>query len=179
MKNGLDIAEQYYHAHGAPMIERNFGEYRDGIAAGLVGDGSECFGFDDSLSRDHDWGPSFCLWLSKDVYEEIGPALQREYERLPKEFAGIPARGESVWGGGRVGVFEIGAFYRQFIGRDDVPDTIDAWRKLPESNLAVCTNGRVFSDPAGEFTAVRNGLLAFYPQDVRLKKIASRCMTAA
>ena len=179
MKNGLDIAEQYYHVHGVPMIERNFGEYRDRIAAGLVGDGSECFGFDDSLSRDHDWGPCFCLWLSKDVYEKIGPALQQEYERLPKEFAGIPARGESVWGGGRVGVFEIGAFYRQFIGRDDVPDTIDAWRKLPESNLAVCTNGRVFSDPAGEFTAVRNGLLAFYPQDVRLKKIASRCMTAA
>jgi hypothetical protein len=176
---GLDIAERYFRVHGAPMIERKFSDYTDRIAAGLVGDGSECFGFDDSLSRDHDWGPSFCLWLAKADFEKIGRALQEEYDGLPKNFAGLPVRTVSPWGAGRVGVFETGAFYRQFIGRERVPDTYSAWRMIPETNLAVCTNGRVFTDPLGEFTGVRNGLLAFYPEDVRLKKIASRCMSAA
>jgi hypothetical protein len=54
---GLDLAEAYYQKHGAPMIESKFGPYVRRIAAGFVGPGSECFGFDDEISRDHDWGP--------------------------------------------------------------------------------------------------------------------------
>jgi len=176
---GLEIAGQYFRLHGAPMIEQKFGAVQDRIAAGLVGEGSECFGFDDSLSQDHDWGPSFCLWLTKGDFDAFGEALRQEYENLPKEFDGVPARTVSAWGTGRVGVFEIGAFYRQFTGREDLPETGSQWRALPEANLAVCTNGRVFVDPLGEFTRIREGFLAFYPEDVRLKKIASRCMTAA
>ncbi|MFA4836644.1 MAG: DUF4037 domain-containing protein, partial [Dehalococcoidia bacterium] len=77
------------------------------------------------------------------------------------------------------GVFEIGAFYKQFISFDHVPQTLMEWRLIPETHMAVATNGKVFTDPAGEFTAFRDKLKAFYPEDIRLKKIASRCMTIA
>ena len=56
---GLELAEKYYEAYGRKMIEENFPEIRDQIAAGLVGQGSECLGFDDEISMDHDYGPSF------------------------------------------------------------------------------------------------------------------------
>ena len=177
--NGLEISERYFAKHGAPLIEQKFGDYKDRIAAGLVGDGSECFGFDDELSRDHDWGPGFCLWLNKQDYESISQSLQAELERLPRDFEGIGPRMTSKWGGGRLGVFEIGTFYKRFIGFDHVPANMEEWRIVPEGNLAVCTNGKVFTDPLGEFTKFRNGLKAYYPKDVRLKKIASRCMTIA
>lgn len=36
----------------------------------------------------------------------------------------------------------------------------------------------MFVDPLGEFTAFRTGLLTFYPEDVRLKKLAARCAAA-
>ena len=45
--------------------------------------------------------------------------------------------------------------------------------------MAICTNGKVFYDTLGEFTRWREALLAFYPEDIRLKKIASRCATIA
>ncbi len=44
---GLELCERYFNEVGALMIDKKFGDYRDRIAAGLVGDGSECFGFDD------------------------------------------------------------------------------------------------------------------------------------
>ena len=43
------------------MIHNNFSEYEDKIAVGFVGEGSERFGFDDVYSRDHDFGPGFCM----------------------------------------------------------------------------------------------------------------------
>ncbi|MBI2858255.1 MAG: DUF4037 domain-containing protein [Chloroflexi bacterium] len=175
---GLELAERYFLTYGVPMLERSFGDYRQRIAAGLVGDGSECYGFDDEISRDHDWGPGFCLWLNEDDYRAIGPRLAEAVAGLPREFEGF-ARRESQWGGGRVGVFEIGEFYRKFIGFDHVPNSTREWRVIPENNLAAATNGKVFTDPSGEFTAFRDSLKAFYPEDVRLKKIASRCMTVA
>jgi hypothetical protein len=175
---GLEIAEKYFWKYGAPLIEEKFSEYKNRIAAGLVGDGSDCYGFDDEISQDHDWGPGFCLWLSAPDYQSIGLKLQAELVNLPAEFEGI-SRIESDWGTGRVGVFEIGQFYRKFTGLERVPKSLREWRAIPENNLAAVTNGKVFTDPSGEFSSIREGLKNFYPEDVRLKKIASRCMTIA
>ncbi|MBN2402669.1 MAG: DUF4037 domain-containing protein [Spirochaetes bacterium] len=160
------------------MIADKFPQYREHIAAGLVGDGSECFGFDDDLSMDHDWGPAFCLWLTVQDYKAIGLSLQNEINKLSGEYAGI-TRQTSSWGKGRTGVFETGRFYERFIGFNHVPETMEEWRIIPEENLAAATNGMIFTDPPGEFTAFRNKLKEYYPEDIRLKKIASRCMAIA
>jgi hypothetical protein len=175
---GLELSERYFLECGLPMIQSEFPLYEKRMAAGLVGDGSECLGYDDEISRDHDWGPGFCIWLSGQDHDIIGKRLQEEYDQLPREFLGYKIL-ESEWGGGRVGIFETGKFYRKFIGFNRVPASLSEWRILPESYLAAATNGRVFVDNLGEFTAIRKGLLEFYPEDIRLKKIASRCMTIA
>ena len=175
---GLRLSEEYYKSFGAPMIRAKFPEFEYKIAAGLVGDGSECYGFDDKISKDHDWGPGFCIWLDDEDCQVIGAALQREYDNLPDVFHGFK-RLMSQWGGGRVGVFTIEEFYTKFIGTAQLPASFDDWLYLPENNLAKCTNGKVFSDPSGNFSMIREKLLEFYPEDVRLVKIAARCMTAA
>ena len=175
---GLELAELYYNDLGATMIKEKFPEYQNRIAIGLVGDGSDCFGFDDEKSRDHDWGPGFCLWLEKGDFQKIGPSLSDEYAKLPKEYRGFK-RVNSQWGEGRVGVIEIGAFYKKFIGTPNIPQSIENWLYLPANNLAVCTNGKVFIDPSGEFSQIRKSLLDFYPEDVRLYLILSKCQSAA
>ena len=80
---GIRLAREYYEEYGREMIERDFPAYAGRIAVGLAGGGSDCFGYDDEASRDHDWGPDFCLWLTDETYDEIGEALQQAYEQLP------------------------------------------------------------------------------------------------
>ncbi len=176
---GLTLSRNYFETCGRPLIEERFSHVRDRIAAGLAGDGSDCYGFDDEISRDHDWGPGFCVWLTADDYRAFGRELQQAIDELPAVFRGFGPRLQSRWGEGRVGVFEIDAFYRRFIGLEKAPDDPKQWLHLPETALAACTNGEVFFDPLGDFSRRRQALLDFYPEDVRLKKIASRCMTIA
>jgi len=173
---GLELCKKFFSVYGLSMIRDKFPLYEDRIAAGLVGEGSECYGFDDEISRDHDWGPGFCLWLGKEEYQIVGRELQRQYDRLPRNFEGYE---RTVVYEHRVGVFEVGDFYAWFIGLSHSPQTLEEWLFLPEEALSKCTNGSVFIDPGGEFSEIREDLLRFYPEDVRLAKIAARCMTVA
>ena len=176
---GLDLAEAYYREVGLPMIRERFADCEGRLAVGLVGPGSECFGFDDELSRDHDWGPAFCLWLTDDDHARVGAELQQAYAGLPPVFEGFGPRRASPGEEWRVGVGRTAAFYRRFTGLDRPPERLEEWLRIPEESLATCTNGRVFRDPLGEFTRRREALLAYYPEDIRLKKIASLCITTA
>lgn len=171
--NVLDISERFFRMHGDRMISSKFPRLQHRMAVGLVGEGSECFGFDDEILRDRYWGPGFCIWLESDDYNALGPALQAEYERLPKRAESASIRGKTG-----VGVFEIGEFYRRFIGLTCVPNDPLKWFYIPEPNLAACTNGKIFYDPPGRFSAIREGLLAFFPEQVRLAKLALRCAAA-
>lgn len=170
-RNGMELCESFYREYGVPMIRSRFPMYEKQIAAGLVGEGSECFGFDDEVSRDHDFGPGFCLWLTDQVYDEIGEQLQAEYDRLPDTYMGV-TRFTTPKAQKRVGVFRIGEFYEKLIGLTDVPTTQNQWLFLEDYQLAAATNGKVFRDDLGEFTRIRNGILNYYPEEVRIRKIA-------
>lgn len=168
---GLEISRRYYEEYGRQMIHEKFPEYENRIAVGLAGEGSECFGFDDRISRDHDFGPGFCMWLAKDDFKKIGKKLQKEYDRLPKEYMGY-RRLETENAGKRVGVFTVGRFYKKFLGIKRAPKTDEEWLAVPETGLAHAVNGEVFTDELGGFSYIRNRLKEYYPDSVWRKKIA-------
>ena len=169
-RNGLELCEAFYQEFGVPMIRTRFPAYESLIAVGLVGEGSECFGFDDEVSRDHDFGPGFCMWLTDQTYDEIGEELQKAYDELPQTYMGV-TRFTTAKAQKRVGVFRISDFYDSLIGMGDVPTTRSQWLFLEDYRLAAATNGKVFRDDLGEFTRIRNGILDYYPEDVRLRNI--------
>lgn len=171
--NGLELCRAFYEECAAPAIAERFGERAERIAAGLAGAGSDCLGYDDGISRDHDFGPGCCLWLSDADHADFGAELRALYDSLPKTFCGI-ARLETPQGSGRVGIMRIGAFYAQFTGCPDVPQDDMAWLRIPEHFLAAATSGAVFRDDSGNFTRIREALLRCYPRDVLLKKLAAR-----
>lgn len=92
MTKGLELAEAYYKAYGQEMLRTKFPQVIGQTAVGLAGYGSECLGFDDEVSMDHDYGPSFCVWLPREVYRQYGAQMQAAYEALPQEFMGCKGR---------------------------------------------------------------------------------------
>lgn len=177
--SGLLLSKSYYETYGKPMIEEKFADYKDRIAVGLVGYGSECFGFDDVYSTDHDFGPAFCMWLTDSDYEKIGRELMEEYEKLPSCFAGYAARNTSERGNGRVGVFKISSFYTEILGISSLLLSHNDWATVPEHAFATAVNGEVFEDTLGKFTAIRTMLKNDCPKDVYIQKIATHAATMA
>ena len=159
--SGLELSKCYYETYGKAMLKEQFPEY-----AGLVGHGSECLGFDDMWSKDHDFGPGFCLWLTEKDYEKVGQKMQEAYEALPKAFMGYPARNTSKRGGGRVGVLSIPEFYEEFTGNG-------AWSEMEDEKLAMAVNGEMFDDPLGEFSAIREQLQNGMPFAVWKRRLAN------
>lgn len=175
---GLKLARAYWNEYGKPLIAERYPEYQGRIAAGLVGHGSECYGFDDELSHDHDFGPGFCLWLTDEDYAAIGERLQADYESLPDTFMGFGPKSQTAraqGAGRRVGVFRIGDFFESITGYRQAPpaDRPHEWLMLDEPTLAAATNGEVFADPLGAFSKTRQGF-KLMPEDVRLSLISRR-----
>ena len=173
----LDFSGKYFREIAFPALQNKFPELVSRMAVGLVGNGSECFGYDDEISRDHDWGVDFFIWLSendKEMIPQVAAFKKRLFEETPPEFK----RERSEYGTW-IGVMTADDFYKRMIGFPEGPDEIGQWRMVPEENLAMTVNGSVFYDGEGRFTKTRQKLLQYYPEDLRRKKMAARCMALA
>ena len=109
----LELTKDYWNAVAESELEAAFPKLFPRLAVGLAGNGSECFGYDDEQSMDHDWGVDFFIWVPEDERGNI-PALQTWKEdlfsRRPPQY--IRKRSEL---GGMVGVMTTGDFYRSLI----------------------------------------------------------------
>ncbi len=174
---GLELARAYWEACGVPMIREQFPEYEEIIAAALTGSGSECYGFDDEVSRDHDFEPGFCLFLPGEEIVDRRTAflLERAYAKLPPEFEGYRRQKLAPVGGQRHGVFRIDEYYTEKLGCVPEEMTMERWLRIPEYALAEAVNGEVFRDGAGLLSDARQ-LLREMPVDARKKRLAARLL---
>ena len=174
---GLDLALKFFKEYGEPMLLEQFPDASKYIAAGLVGSGSECYGYDDEISRDHDFDPAFCIFIPDEdiVGRKVEFELERAYAKLPKEYCGFKRAPLNPVGGNRHGVIRIGDFYAAKTGSRDGELSVYDWFNIPEYSLLEATNGEVFLDNYGLFTDIREKL-SYYPDDIRLKKIAGNLL---
>lgn len=170
---GIELSRRFYEEYGKPMLEEQFPEVMPLLACGICGAGSECFGFDDEVSQDHDFEPGFCIFLpSEDIVDRrTAFLLERAYAKLPKEFAGYQRALLQPVGGPRHGVFRTAEFFQDKTGTADGILTLSQWLQVPEQSLAEATNGEIFHDGYGEVSRIRSAL-SFFPPDIRRKKLA-------
>ena len=177
---GLELSRAYFEAYGRPMLEAEFPALLPCLAVGLCGSGSECFGFDDEVSQDHDFEPGFIIFLPDEEKLSRRDAflLERAYAKLPKEFEGFRRASISPVGGARHGVVRTSDFFRDKVGSADGVLTLSQWMTQPEELLSEAVNGEIFFDNLGEVSSIRSALSA-YPRDIMLKKLAGRLLLAA
>ena len=178
--NGLELSRAFYETYGLPMLRTQFPELLPLLAVGLIGSGSECFGFDDEVSRDHDFEPGFCIFLPGEdaVDRRSAFQLERAYAKLPKEFEGFARPMLLPVGGARRGVLRIDEYFTEKVGAPDGVLTLRQWLTVPEQALAEATNGEIWLDGRGDVTAIRERL-AYFPEDVRLKRLAGHLLLMA
>lgn len=177
---GLELAEKFYNEYGKKVIDENFSHIKEYLAIGLIGSGSECFGFDDEISHDHDFEPGFCIFLpdeslvsSKDEFE-----LEKAYSKLPKEFEGFKRNELNPVGGNRHGVIRISDFFESKTDSKNGDIHSKGWFFISEQFLLESTNGKIFCDNFGLVTEIREKL-RYLPEDVRLKKLAGNLLLMA
>lgn len=170
---GMQLSREYYGAYKEKLLSCGLEEFRNYIAAGLVGEGSECYGYDDDLSKDHDFGPDFCIWVPEAIYQKNKKVFESAYASLPETYKGY-AKSRSKQLMARRGIMTIEGFYQKYTGITHRPEDVMEWFQIPQSFLSTATNGEVFEDPYGEFTSRRNQLLSYYPEDVIRKKLAAK-----
>lgn len=171
----LETSKALYERRGREIIHQRFPEYEGRIAVGLAGHGSQCYGFDDELSADHDYAPGFCLWLTDEDEARIGIALRRTYRDIVP-----PHKAErSAMGDAGTGVQRIGDFFLRYTGKRGAPEDVLDWLYLPSHALAEATNGQVWRDELGEFSRIREAVAHGMPEDVRIKKLAGAVLIMA
>ncbi len=84
----MELSQSFYEFCKEQLFAGGLEELRGYAAAGLVGEGSECFGYDDDISQDHDFGPDFCIWIPERIYQENGGRLEAAYDALPETYRG-------------------------------------------------------------------------------------------
>lgn len=180
---GIELSRRFYHAIVQPWLAQVAPGLRH--AAALIGYGSELLGFDDEMSRDHNWGPRVHVFVAPADFDRVADQLVQGFLlAMPPAFAGEPiglrnrphppaggpeARGHVAHG---LEIHTVPAFLEQVVGVRSVRSlsSID-WLGFAEQRLLAFTAGAVFRDDLGELTEAR-GALGAYPEDIRLYRIA-------
>ena len=177
--NGIELAEKFYREYGENMLTSLFPELISRLAVGIAGRGSECFGFDDEISRDHDFSIGFTIWLSAEDDEKYGFKLARAYSKAAAEINSAAATASSALGYQEHGVCIVEDFFNRHLGFPGVPRCYQEWLYTPEYAFAEILNGKIFRDDSSRFSVIRQEIATGMPHDVRLKKLAARAVMMA
>ena len=169
---GLEIARDFFFSWGRPFLTAQFPDLAGRVAAGRML-GSDVLGGDDEISRDHDWGPQFDLFLSADDFAAFGGELAR----VMNAAAPNPWKGYWLAGAGdtSVRVESIPEWFRKYLGLERFPQDGADWPPSSvESGLYFVRHGEIWVDGTGELSSWRSALHR-YPEEILRSRLAEEC----
>lgn len=171
----IDISRTFFEEVVKPILLAHHPQETEQIAFGVFGYGSEALRLDDQYSRDHHWGLRIDALMPDDVFEQRREAIAETLrDNLPESFQGHSLHSGMLQGAGLT-PDSLSAMLLRTIGSDKPPSTYEEWLNVPEEDVIHLVNGEVWYDPFGRFTEVRTIFNAYYPEPVRLRRIAHWC----
>lgn len=180
---GLEIARDFFFNWGLPCLKDEYPDLLGRLAAGRFS-GSDVLGADDDISKDHNWGPQFSLFLSKADFDQFGEALSA----LMNEKAPATWHGYRVDGAGDKNVLVecVPSWIEKHIGFETFPQADSDWNIIVrhrrsggsveprESALYYLRYGALWLDNNAEFTRWRTALEK-YPDSAWYARLAEEC----
>lgn len=177
---GLEIAQDFYAEWGKDYLEKSFPELVARVAVGRVF-GSDVIGADDEISKDHNWGPQFTIFLSAEDYTKHGAKLSE----VMNAAAPNPWKGFRLDGAGdqSVEIESIPNWIEAWIGFSEKPSRNEAWNTIVkeridggvnearESILYFLRHGAIWYDGSGEMSSWREAL-HYYPEKIWCIRLA-------
>ena len=171
----IDASREFFHEILLPILEREFPEETAQTAFGVFGYGSEVMGLDDEYSSDHHWGLRVNAVMPDAHFQGRGQHIAQEIiPHLPESYQGYTLRA-GFSGGSGLSITSLESYLRTTIGIDHPPQSYADWLGAPEEDITHVINGQIWLDRLGRFTAVREALQQYYPEPVRLRRIAHWC----
>lgn len=166
------MAGAFYREVVAPLLEPAGIPY----AAARLGSGSDVLGFDDEMSRDHDWGCRLTILLDDEFAHGVNGVRELLERALPETFLGLPVRFPTSWEPDvthKVQVDSVSGFAASRLGVDQRGGlSVVDWLALPGQNILEITAGPVFHDETAQLAPLRSAL-KWYPSDVELYVLSS------
>lgn len=173
--NTIELSEKLFFEKFIPKIKDEFPDVLPLISAGLVGEGSECFGYDDELSKDHDWGIGFCVWIKDELLPIHEKQINKIYDALPDTFEDVHVKKNDK----RARLYGVEEFYKSILGDVGSLNDNSCWFLFNEASLACATNGKIFKDDQDLlFSSKREFFKSLYSDDVVKYKMAASCARA-
>lgn len=171
----IDDSRDFWDEIVHPLLSTHFPAESAQMAAGFFGYGSEVLRLDDAYSTDHHFGLRVNILLPEALKTARGVAIEDGLAaHLPHHWRGRELReGYTRTKGVELASYEH--HLRSTIGLDRPPQTHAEWLKIPEEDITHIVAGEVWHDPSGRFTTVRQALDAYYPEPVRLRRLAHWC----
>jgi hypothetical protein len=169
---GLEIARDFFFSWGRPFLAAQFPDLADRVAAGRI-QGSDVLGGDDEISRDHDWGPQFTLFLSAGDYAACGEQLSRTMNAA----APNPWKDYRLAGAGDQSVIveSIPEWFSKYLKLARLPLAAADWPpSSAESTLYFLRHGEIWIDGTGEMGRWRSALHE-YPVEIQCSRMAEEC----
>ena len=171
----IDVSRSFFFEVVKPILERSFPDETAQTTFGVFGYGSEVLRLDDEYSADHHWGLRINALMPEALFEERSPAILRVVEaEMPDTYRGHNLR-EGLSGGKGLSLTSMEGYLRRTIGLTKVPKTYREWLSVPEEDITHVINGEIWLDETGQFSAIREAFLAYYPEPVRLRRMAHWC----
>lgn len=171
----IDESHAFFDEIVLPLLQEHFATETMQMAAGFFGYGSEVLRLDDDYSTDHHFGLRVNALLPEDVFNAKGGSIEGMLaQKLPQVWRGSELR-EGYTRTKGVALQSLEYHLKSTIGLDHPPKTHAEWLSIPEEDITHVIAGEVWHDASGRFSAVREALSGYYPEAVRIRRLAHWC----